>query len=194
MKYNLNKEKTVYNGFFKVLEAQVTYNKLNENGSIETTRICLERGDSVAVLIYEKDTDSFLFTKQFRYPSARRNSPWMLELVAGSVEEGENPIDCAQREIEEEIGYETIELELITTYFPSPGGCSEQIHLYYTEVNSSQKTLKGGGAVKEKEDIELVKIPKDKVRELLTNGTLNNSISIIGIQWFIINSPNNLKD
>ncbi|GAL76869.1 ADP-ribose pyrophosphatase [Nonlabens ulvanivorans] len=97
MKYSINNEKTVYNGFFKVIDAQVTYDKLNESGTIEATRICLERGDSVAVLIYETDTDSFLFTKQFRYPSARRNHPWMLELVAGSVEEGENPMDCATR-------------------------------------------------------------------------------------------------
>ncbi|WP_397299089.1 NUDIX domain-containing protein [Nonlabens ulvanivorans] len=187
MKYSINNEKTVYNGFFKVLEAQVTHDKIKQSGSIEATRICLERGDSVAVLIYETDTDSFLFTKQFRYPSARRNHPWMLELVAGSVEEGENPMDCAQREIEEEIGYETNELELITTYFPSPGGCSEQIHLYYTEVNSSQKTLKGGGAVSEKEDIELIKIKCNDIKKQLDEGAFNNSISLIGIQWYLLN-------
>ncbi len=187
MKYIINNEKTVYNGFFKVIEAQVTYDKLNESGTIEATRICLERGDSVAVLIYEKDTDSFLFTIQFRYPSAKRNHPWMLELVAGSVEEGENPMDCAQREIEEEIGYETNELELITTYFPSPGGCSEQIHLYYTEVNSSQKTLQGGGAISEKEDIELIKISRSDIKKHLNNGAFNNSISLIGIQWYLLN-------
>lgn len=187
MKHSINKEKTVYNGFFKVLEAQVTHDKLNETGTIEATRICLERGDSIAVLIYEKDTDSFLFTKQFRYPSARRNCPWMLELVAGSVEEGENPLHCAQREIEEEIGYETEQLELITTYFPSPGGCSEQIHLYYTEVHSSQKTLKGGGAISEKEDIQLIKIKQTDIKKHLEEGAFNNSISLIGIQWYLLN-------
>lgn len=186
MKYSINNEKTVYNGFFKVIDAQVTYDKLNESGTIEATRICLERGDSVAVLIYETDTDSFLFTKQFRYPSARRNHPWMLELVAGSVEEGEN-LWIVLREIEEEIGYETNELELITTYFPSPGGCSEQIHLYYTELNSSQKTLKGGGAVSEKEDIELIKIKRTGIKKHLDEGAFNNSISLIGIQWYLLN-------
>lgn len=187
MKHSIKNEKIVYKGFFKVLEAQVTYNKLNESGAIEATRNCLERGDSIAVLIYEKDTDSFLFTKQFRYPSARRDFPWMLELVAGSVEEGEDPIRCAQREIEEEIGYETDELELITTYFPSPGGCSEQIHLYYTEVHSSQKTLKGGGAISEKEDIQLIKISRSDIKKHLDEGAFNNSISLIGIQWYLLN-------
>ncbi|MGJ8685209.1 MAG: NUDIX domain-containing protein [Nonlabens sp.] len=187
MKHSINKEKTVYDGFFKVLEAQVSHDKFNESGMIDATRICLERGDSIAVLIYEKDTDSFLFTKQFRYPSARRNCPWMLELVAGSVEDGENPINCAQREIEEEIGYVTEQLELITTYFPSPGGCSEQIHLYYTEVSSTDKTLKGGGAVVEQEDIELVKIKRTEIKKHLDKGAFNNSISLIGIQWYLLN-------
>lgn len=190
MKYIINNEKTVYNGFFKVIEAKVTHDKLNDSGTIEATRLCLERGDSVSILIYEKDTDTFLFTRQFRYPSARRNCPWMLELVAGSVEEGENPIDCAQREIEEEIGYETEQLELITTYFPSPGGCSEQIHLYYTEVNSSQKALQGGGAISEKEDIQLIKIKKKDIKKHLDKGAFNNSISLIGIQWYLLNKLN----
>ena len=188
MKHEIKNEKTVYNGFFKILEAQVVYDQLTEFGSIEATRVCLERGDSIAVLIYEKDTDSFLFTRQFRYPSARRDHPWMLELVAGSIEDQEDPKVCAQREIEEEIGYHIDELELITTYFPSPGGCSEQIHLYYASVNSSQKTTQGGGAVVEQEDIELVKIPRSEIKELLNNGGLNNSISIIGIQWYLLNS------
>lgn len=190
MKHSIIKEKIVYSGFFKVLEAEVSYDQLTEFGSIQATRICMERGDSVAVLIYEKDTDCFLFTRQFRYPSARRGCPWMLELVAGSIEDGENPINCAQREIEEEIGYETNEFELISTYFPSPGGCSEQIHLYYTEVNSSHKTLEGGGAISEKEDIELVKIKRSDIRKYLNDGAFNNSISLIGIQWYLLHKSN----
>lgn len=187
MNHCITKEKTVYHGFLKVLEATITHDTFHKDETITATRECLERGDSIAVLIYEKDTNSFLFTRQYRYPSARRNHPWMLELVAGSLKEHEDPKECAQREIEEEIGYEVHELEFITTYFPSPGGCSEQIHLFYTEVDSVAKTHKGGGVDSEKEDIQLVKIPKDQITQKLNDGSFNNSISIIGIQWYLLN-------
>lgn len=180
------KEEQVFNDFFTILKAQVTYKGVGSKKEIEATRLCLERGDSVAVLLYEKDTDSFLFTRQYRYPSARREKPMMVELVAGSLTQGENPQECARREVKEELGYEVETMQLITTYFPSPGGCSEQIHLFYSEVHSVAKTTKGGGLETEQESIELIKIPRPEIREKLQRGYFNNSISIIGLQWFLL--------
>lgn len=180
------KEEQVFSDFFTILKAQVTYKDLDSKKDITATRLCLERGDSVAVLLYEKDTDSFLFTRQYRYPSARREKPMMVELVAGSLTEGENPQECARREVKEELGYEVETMQLITTYFPSPGGCSEQIHLFYSEVHSVAKTTKGGGLETEQESIELIKIPRPEIREKLQRGYFNNSISIIGLQWFLL--------
>ncbi|MDP5100563.1 MAG: NUDIX hydrolase [Nonlabens sp.] len=180
------KEEQVFNDFFTVLKAQVTYKGVDSKKDITATRLCLERGDSVAVLLFEKDTDSFLFTKQYRYPSARREKPIMVELVAGSLTQGENPQECARREVKEELGYEVKTMQLITTYFPSPGGCSEQIHLFYSEVDTTAKIQKGGGVETEQESIELVKIPKSEIRDKLQSGFFNNSISIIGLQWYLL--------
>lgn len=187
MKTEIANEKVIFNDFFKVLKAQVSYPSCNTYEFITATRICMERGDSVAVLLFEKDTASFLFTKQYRYPSARRDCPFMVELVAGSLGQDENSMDCARREVSEELGYEIRTLELITTYFPSPGGCSEQIHLFYSEVQSKDKTAKGGGLDTEKESIELVKVPISEIAAKLKSGYFNNSISIIGLQWYLLN-------
>ncbi|SCY08651.1 ADP-ribose pyrophosphatase [Nonlabens sp. Hel1_33_55] len=186
MDYRIEKEKKVYDGFLKVLEAQVKHDTFEQETYITAKRECLERGDSVAVLVYEVDTDSFVFTRQFRYPSARRGSPWMLELVAGSIDDGESDIASAKRELQEEIGYQVDKLEKIHTYFPSPGGCSEQIHLFYTEVHSSQQTQTGGGKESEKEDIQIVRIKKLEAKKILLEGAFNNSISIIGLQWWFL--------
>ncbi|PRP66356.1 NUDIX domain-containing protein [Nonlabens agnitus] len=186
MDYRIEDEKIVYKGFLKVLEAQVTHDTFNQDHQKQATRECLERGDSVAILIYERDTDSFLFTRQFRYPSARRDAPWMLELVAGSIDTGETDIASAKRETREEIGYEVEHLERIHTYFPSPGGCSEQIHLFYTEVNQSQQTESGGGKPSEKENIQTVRIKKSEAKKMLLEGAFNNSITIIGLQWYFL--------
>ncbi|BAO56164.1 NUDIX domain-containing protein [Nonlabens marinus] len=186
MKFEIENEKIAYSGFLKVLRADVIHEAVHNGDSIHATRECLERGDSVAVLIYEKDTDSFLFTRQFRYPSARRNNPWMLELVAGSIDGDEEGQVAARREVKEEIGFEIQDLEKVMTYFPSPGGCSEQITIYYAQVNSSQQVTKEGGKTEEKEDIELVRIKKDEAKKMLQKGAFNNSISIIGLQWFFL--------
>lgn len=186
MDYTIKNEKTIYNGFLKILEANVTHDRFDKKDPIEATRECLERGDSIAVLIYEKDSDSFLFTRQFRYPSARRDQPWMIELVAGSIDDGEHPEASAKREVLEEIGFEIHDLKAITTYFPSPGGCSEQIHLFYTEVNAVQQIQPGGGKHSEKEDIELVRFSKNEAKKMLQTGDFNNSISIIALQWYFL--------
>lgn len=187
MKFNINNEKAVYSGFLEVLEATVSHDSFSGQKQITAQRECLERGDSTAVLIYVRDIDSFVFTKQFRYPSARRNQPWMLELVAGSIDQNESAEHSAIREIQEEAGYEVEELEKITTYFPSPGGCSEQIHLFYTQVKSIQRTTGGGGNYEEKEDIEVLHISLDETREMLDQNEFNNSISLIALQWFFLN-------
>ncbi len=186
MKHSINHEEVILDEFFKVLRAQVTYESFETGEIIHAKRVCLERGDSVAVLLYEADTDCFLFTNQYRYPSARRNHPFIVELVAGSLASDEIPKDCAGREVQEELGYHVKDLELITTYFPSPGGCSEQIHLFFAIVNSDSKTSKGGGLSSEKESIDLVKIPRSEITDKLKAGFFNNSLSIIGLQWFLL--------
>ena len=188
MKFKIDKEEIAYSGFLKVLKANVTHEAFHKDHDITARRECLERGDSVAVLLYEKDTDSFLFTRQFRYPSARRDCPWMLELVAGSIDGSEKAEIAAVREIKEEIGFEVNHLEKIVTYFPSPGGCSEQITIFYAQVESAQQISKGGGKENEKEDIELVKIKSDQAKKMLLEGAFNNSITIIGLQWWLLHS------
>jgi ADP-ribose pyrophosphatase len=187
MNNKIHKEEVLLIDFFTILKAEVSYESFETKKPIHASRLCLERGDAVAVLLYEVDTDCFLFTKQYRYPSARRNKPIMIELVAGSLDIGEHPESCARREVQEELGYKVEALQLINTYFPSPGGCSEQIHVFYATVHSSEKTTKGGGLATEKESIDLVKIPKAEIASKLKSGFFNNSVSIIGLQWYLLN-------
>ncbi|AZQ44179.1 NUDIX domain-containing protein [Nonlabens ponticola] len=187
MNYTIENEKAVYDGFLRVIKAQVIHDRFHDNQKINATRECLERGDSAAVLIYEKDTDQFIFTRQFRYPSARREHPWMLELVAGSIDKNEKPEACAKRETLEELGYQIKDLERIASYFPSPGGCSEQIQLFYAQVRTHDRTNDASGNPAEKEDIELVKISRQEAYRMLMAQEINNSISLIGLQWFFLN-------
>ncbi|AGC78220.1 ADP-ribose pyrophosphatase [Nonlabens dokdonensis] len=188
MKHKINKEELVFNDFLKIYKAEVTHDSFNSENSITSTRLALDRGNAIAVLLYEKDTDSFLFIKQYRYPSSRHGHSWMIEIPAGAIDEKETAHEAAIREVKEEIGYQVSELEFIVEYFPSPGMLSEQISIFYGEVTTKQKTSKGGGSISEKEDIQLIKIPKSEIKEKLQNNYFHNSISIISLQWYLLNS------
>jgi ADP-ribose pyrophosphatase len=187
MQYQVNKEELVFDEFLKIYKVEVTHDSFDSDTSITSTRLALDRGNAIAVLLYEKDTDSFLFIKQFRYPSARHGHAWTIELPAGAIDKEETAEQAAIREVKEEIGYHIGDLEFIVEYFPSPGMLSEQISIFYGEVSSSQKTSKGGGSVSEKEDIQLVKIPRSEIKDKLKNHFFNNSISIISLQWYLLN-------
>ncbi|MCW8982007.1 MAG: ADP-ribose pyrophosphatase, partial [Altibacter sp.] len=77
MKYTLHSEKRVYNGHFKVREAKLTHDTFH-GGELTVTRQCFERGDSVAVLLHETNTDRLLFTMQFRYPTLPHTNGWIV--------------------------------------------------------------------------------------------------------------------
>lgn len=186
MKYEILEEALVFDDFFKLKKAKIKHDTFDSN-SIEVDRLCFERGDSVAILIYEKDTDSLLFTNQFRYPTTKKGDGWILELTAGSIEEDEDPIARVKKEVEEEIGYTINDAELINTFFVSPGGTSERILLYFSEVNSTEKEFDGGGMKYEKEDIELVKLNTQEVLEMFKAQKFTDAKTIIGLQWFFMN-------
>ena len=184
MNYQLLQERLVFDHVFQIKKAKIKYDLFNA-GSMEVERYCFERGDSVAIVIYEKDTDCLLFTKQFRYPTIKEGDGWILELTAGSIEADEDPEHRVKKEVEEEIGYKLNELDFISSFFVSPGGSSERIFLYYAEVHSYDKIFKGGGLITEKEDIQLVKIPVQEVRKHIKNNPFRDAKTIIGIQWFM---------
>jgi nudix-type nucleoside diphosphatase (YffH/AdpP family) len=185
MKYEILEEKVVFDDFFKIKKAKIKHDTFNSD-PIEVSRLCFERGDSVAILLYEKDTDSLLFTNQFRYPTTGKDTGWILELTAGGVEQGEDPSETAKREIEEEIGYVVKDVELISTFFVSPGGTSERILLYYAEVESTEKVHNGGGVIYEKEDIQLVKLGTNEVKVMFSEQRFMDAKTIIGLQWFLM--------
>jgi ADP-ribose pyrophosphatase len=196
MKYNkidkVEEDELVYNGFLKIRKSLVKFDAFNGKSITKDFEI-MERGNSVAVLIKEIDTNQFLFTNQFRYATTKENSGWLIEIPAGGLKNGEDPENCAKREVQEELGYIIrSELKLICKFYVSPGGTTEMISLYYAEVTSSDKTSNGGGLKYQKEDIELVKIPVNDVFNLIGN-TIIDGKSIIALQWFkiIINNKGN---
>ena len=133
MNYSVSEEEIVFNDHYKMIKAKVTYDTFNEK-QITTKRLAFERGDSVAILLFEKETQRILLANQFRYPSCKNNDGWLLEIPAGSLEENENPEDCVTREVMEELGYKIINPKHISTFYTSPGASTERLFLFFAEV------------------------------------------------------------
>ncbi|HBY70060.1 MAG: ADP-ribose pyrophosphatase [Flavobacteriaceae bacterium] len=191
MKYSIENERVVFNDHYKILKAQTTYDTFNGE-TIKAKRLAFHRGDSVAVVLYEKDTDSILLTKQFRYPTTQHNEGWILEIPAGSLEKNENPSKCVEREVLEELGYQIKKSQLLSQFYTSPGGSTEKLSLFYAEVSSEDKIEKGGGVESEDEDIQLIKVPVKELGVYLLEKIIDAK-TIIGLQWFLFQRMNEIK-
>lgn len=169
----INQER-VYDGYFKVEKFTL------ENKDKSDVKECFERGNSVAALVYKPSTDTFLFTEQFRIgPRAI-----VKEIVAGSMDvNGEVPQETLKREVIEELGYEVKDEPVhIGSFYVSPGGASEMIHVYLVSVEN--KIAEGGGV--EDEDITLVELSREEMMELYHKGLINDMKTFLAIQHLII--------
>lgn len=185
MKYTIEEEKKEFNGYLKITSATITHDSFQNGKQIHTQRMTLDRGNAVAILIYEKDTDSFLFTKQFRYPTTFENIGWIYEIPAGMIENNESPEVTVCRETKEEIGYQIENPECIGSYYASPGCSTERVTIYFAEVTSSQKVTKGGGLDSEDEDILLHKVKQANIENFM-NQEIIDAKSIIALQWYLL--------
>ena len=182
--FEILEEEDVYKGFFTIKKAKVRRDDLT-GGKVTVEREMLERGDSVAMLVYEKDTKQLVLTHQFRYP-VKKDGGFLEEIAAGAIENGESAKACALRELKEELGYEVSEaqLEEIGKVYSSPGTTSERITIYYVEVWSKDNKYKGGGNKLEQEDIQIVRYPVREIKSIISS--TKDSKSVIALQWFLI--------
>ncbi len=176
-------DERVYDGHFKVRRLTLSHKRFAGGWSEPIMREIFDRGDAVGVLPYDPDSDSLVMVEQFR-PGAVRgtDSPWMLELIAGVVEEGESDEDVIHREAMEEAGCEFSELVPIATVFPSAGACTEQVRLFCGRVESAAI---GGlkGLEEEGEDILVHAVPRTDAMQLLAEDRIPNGHTLIALLW-----------
>ncbi|ART80142.1 ADP-ribose diphosphatase [Oceanisphaera avium] len=176
-----------YRGFFRLLRVHLRHKLFKGGWSEEITRELFIRGHAAAVLPYDAVRDEIILVEQFRVGAIYEpGSPWLLEVVAGIVEEGETAEDVVHREAEEEAGLTLNKLIPISTYYPSPGGCSERISLFLGEVDASLAP-RLGGLSDESEDIRVHRVPRQQAMQWMSEGKLDNASTIIALQWLALN-------
>ena len=180
----IEQRKFILDDFFKVEEVHLRFEKFNGEMSRPVRRFSLERGDSTAILVFNLDTQKIILIDQFRYPTYGNGHGWTTEIIAGMIDPGESAEKSAQRELLEESGLTISTFEHITTFYPSPGGSSEQIFLFYAEVSGEYaKYNKAGGLANHGEDIISFEISLKEALGKIKTGEIRDAKTIIGILW-----------
>ncbi len=185
MHYKFIDKHSLYNGFFQ-LDAFTVEHERFDGGNQTIVREHLERGDAVAILLYDPARDTVLFIKQFRIGPAVRNNAseqdaWLIEIVAGMVDNNETPETCARRECVEEAGYVPERLQPLGGYYTTPGGSSEYIYLYLGEVDADQPCGNGGGLDEEHEDIRTLWVDRKQATQWVHEGRINSAASMLAL-------------
>jgi ADP-ribose pyrophosphatase len=158
--------------------------QLKDEAGNTFSRVRVKRQDAACILVLNTDSNKVILTRQFRYGAAPKTNEQLLEVVAGKVDEGEEPFTTAIRETEEEIGYrvEKNKLTYLVTCFSSPAYTSERYHIYFASVTNADKKSKGGGLENENESIELVEMEPAVFKEKILAGQFADAKTFIAGQ------------
>ncbi|TYL47158.1 NUDIX domain-containing protein [Marinomonas sp. IMCC 4694] len=181
------KDECLYKGFFEMRKLTLRHRQFNGGWSKPMQREMMVRNDAVCVLLFDPVANKILLIEQFRPAVIRSESPWLLEVVAGMVEEGESDEVVARREAFEEAGVTVKRLEYMFKFVPSPGGLMEYLRMYVAEFDANQVDLtQSYGLDNENEDIKLHLLDANDAVELLKYD-IENASTIMALQWFALN-------
>jgi ADP-ribose pyrophosphatase len=161
-------KKSIYRG--RVIDLNVETVRL-PNGATVDLEIIHHPG--AAAVVPMKDEDTVLLIRQYRHAAGG----YILEIPAGTLHPGEDPRDCAARELEEEIGFRASALEPVITFFTTPGFTDEVIHIY-----KGTGLTPGTQNLDHDEVLEVIELPLERAIGQIEDGTIRDGKSIIGLQ------------
>jgi len=144
-----------------------------KNGK-QTTRDIVEHPGAVAIIPIQGEEIALI--QQYRYAAGKT----LLEIPAGTLEPGEDPLACAVRELREETGYAASNWDKLLSCYMAPGYSSEVIHFYVAEGLNQI-----GGTPEEDEDIEVVLKGFNETLVMIEENTIEDAKTIIGILAYL---------
>lgn len=178
---------TLYEGHSTLRQYALAIEYYDGSTSDIFQRECLEKYHVAGVLPYDVVQDKVVLIEQFRIGAlADPHSPWQIEIVAGIVDKaGESVVDLAARELAEETGLQARSIQPIYNYWVSPGGCDEQVSLFWADVNSDEAAA-FCGLKAEHEDIRVLVVTYEEAQAMMQQGVICNSLTIIALQWLAL--------
>jgi ADP-ribose pyrophosphatase len=158
---------TIYDG--RIIRVKVD-EVLLPNGKTAKREIVNHQG-AVAVMALTDD-GKMIAVRQFRKPLERS----IVEIPAGKLEPGEDPLTCAIRELEEETGYQADQFTHISSFYTSPGFADELLHLYL-----ATGLKKGESRPDEDEFVEVMELTLEEAHQLHRSGEIRDAKTVMAI-------------
>jgi ADP-ribose pyrophosphatase len=160
--------RNIYTG--KVVTLNVDTVQLPNGSTVDLETI---RHPGAAAVVPLKDDGTVVLIRQFRHAAGG----FIYEIPAGKLDRGEDPLNCAARELDEEVGYRAASFQLLSSIFTAPGFADEVIHVY-----KAIGLTKGRQQLDRDEVLEIVEMPLDQAIERIQDGTIRDGKTIIGLQ------------
>lgn len=164
--------KNIYNG--KVVRLNIDTVTLPNGVTIDLEIV---RHPGAAAVVPLKENGTVVLIKQFRHAAGG----FIYEIPAGKLHPGEDPKNCAARELEEEIGYQAGKLDLLSSIFTAPGFTDEVIHIY-----KATGLTKGRQQLDRDEVLEIVEVPLQEAIEMIRVGSIRDAKTMVGLQTVFI--------
>src|SRR5579859_3036412 len=154
----------------------VTTDDVLEPTGVRVRRDVVRHSGSIVILAVDESSGSprVLLEKQYRHAAGG----FLLELPAGRIDEGENPLQAAKRELLEETGYSARSWKRVLHFWASPGFVAEAMSIYLA------RDLRPGKAQPEDDEvIEMKLVPLEKAVAMVTKDIIQDAKTIAGVLW-----------
>lgn len=173
------KTETIYNG--RVFD--VTLDTIREGEHEYTREIIVHKGSAVIMPVFDDGTIALV--RQYRHAAGK----YLLELPAGTLNEGEDPGVGARRELEEEIGVVAEKIEKLCEFYVSPGFLTEKMHLFTTSgLTETAQNLD------DDEFVEVELYSMTELTEMIRSGEIEDAKTIVGVTLLASGWPSATKN
>ena len=160
--------RNIYTG--KVITLNVDTVQLPNGVTVDLETI---RHPGAAAVVPVKDDGMVVLIRQFRHAAGG----FIYEIPAGKLASGEDPLHCASRELEEEVGYRASTFELLSSIFTAPGFADEVIHVY-----KATGLTKGRQHLDRDEVLDVIEMPLSEAITRIEDGSIRDGKTIVGLQ------------
>lgn len=160
--------RNIYTG--KVVTLNIDTVTLPNGATIDLETI---RHPGAAAVVPVMDDGTVVLIRQFRHAAGG----FIYEIPAGKLQPGEDPLHCASRELEEEVGYRASSFELLSSIFTAPGFADEVIHVY-----KATGLTKGRQQLDPDEVLDIIEMPLAEAVNKIEDGTIRDAKTIVGLQ------------
>lgn len=167
---------------------KTTFDFLRSDGVWQRqSRETYDRGNGATILLFNRDQQTVVLTRQFRLPAfVNGHDGMMIEAAAGLLDNA-SPEERIRAEAEEETGYRVQNVEKVFEAYMSPGSVTEKLHFFIAEYDASSRVGHGGGVAAEGEDLEVIEWPLGDALDAVRRGEIVDAKTIMLLQFVALN-------